>query len=44
MGGSKKGFYQASPVTKGRIMGKERSSLGPFLWVSQAEGHEALPL
>lgn len=27
MGGSKPGFYQASPVAAGGIMGKERSSI-----------------
>ena len=46
MGGSKPGFYQASPVTEGigyGKLGKERSSLGPSLWVSQSDGHLALP-
>lgn len=41
MGGSKPGFYQGSPVAEGRIMGNEGSSLGPLLWVLQAEGHLA---
>lgn len=27
-------------MAEGKIMGKERSSLRPFLWASQAEGHE----
>lgn len=28
LGGSKKGFYQTSPVAEGRIMGEEVSTLG----------------
>ena len=40
MGGSKPGFYQASPVTEGGIMGKERSSLRPSLSLVT---HDAVP-